>query len=266
MMGPERLSLSIPISVGGLPPADRVDRATAAGYRVLESWWPWAEPVPQPDERAAFVGAFRRAGARLELLNLTEGPSTGGGRGIAGIAGDDAGFTRHTTVVIALAAELGARWINALGGNGGDVATLGRRVRELAALGAPHGIGVVLEPLNRDDHPDYLLAPAEVPALVAELRADGTDVALLADVYHLARSGADPAAYVTEHADLIGHIQLADFPGRGRPGSGSIDFAAVLAALDASGYRGMIGLEHLPDGELVTPETAWAELVERVRP
>ena len=66
----------------------------------------------------------------------------------------------------------------------------------------------------------------------------------LADLYHLARGGEDPAKAVDAYADRIGHVQLADNPGRGYPGSGSLDFPALLGQLDAVGYQGYIGLEY----------------------
>lgn len=266
MIGADRLSLSIPISVPDLPPHGRVAHAAAAGYRVLESWWPWAAPLPSAGDRQRLIDAFRAADARLHLLNLTEGPAEAGGRGIAGRAGGDEAFAAHASAVVALAADLGGRWINALAGNtgpegaGAGRAVLRERVLAVAALGAAADVGVVLEPLNRDDHPDYLLDPVEVPGLVRELREAGADVALLADVYHLARAGVDPAGFLREHAGLIGHVQLADHPGRGRPGSGAIDFPAVLRALDDTGYAGMIGLEHRPGGALLPPDAAWRAL------
>ncbi|HEX4443892.1 MAG TPA: TIM barrel protein [Galbitalea sp.] len=266
MIGVERLSLSIPISVGELPPGERVERAAAAGYHVLESWWPWPELVPTASDRATFVDAFVRMGSRLHLLNLSQGPAEAGGRGIAGVPGNDAEFDEHAAAVVDLAAELGARWINALAGNATSVerprarGVLSRRLRVLATAGVERGVGVLLEPLNHTDHSDYLLDPAEVPQLVRELRADRLDVALLADVYHVASDGKDPVEYVTVNADVIGHVQLADYPGRGRPGTGAIPFNRLLAALDEIGYPGFLGLEHRPDGPLRAPADVWRDL------
>jgi hydroxypyruvate isomerase len=263
-----RLSLAISLLAGDAPPADRVARAVRSGYRVLESWWPWAEPAPAPAELDAFVAALADHDARLHLLNLTEGAERWGGRGIAGLpdAADD--FRANSAAALELGARTGVRWFNVLAGNippqgrAAGLATLEERVLDLARRAAPAGIGLVIEQLNPRDHPDYLLLdPAETAALVGgwAARADG-EVALLADVYHLTGSGADPEAFVAEHAALIGHVQLADFPGRGRPGTGGIAIGRILAALDDAGYSGMIGLEYLPDGALPAPDAFWKEI------
>ena len=86
---------------------------------------------------------------------------------------------------------------------------------------------------------------------------------MLADTYHLARAGSDPVGVIAEHARRIHHVQLADHPGRGAPGTGTVDFAGVVAALDRSDYAGMIGLEHVEGIEpLRPPADVWRALTE----
>ena len=267
--GTTRLSLAISLLAGDAPPADRVARAVSSGYRVLESWWPWPEPAPAPAELDAFVAALERHDARLHLLNLTEGAEAWGGRGVAGLprAADD--FDANSAAALDLGTRTGVRWLNVLAGNippegrASGLATLEERVLRLAARAGRSRIGLVIEQLNPRDHPDYLLGdPHETAELVAgwAARADG-EIALLADVYHLTGSGADPESFVREHAALIGHVQLADFPGRGRPGTGGIAIGRILTVLERAGYSGMIGLEYLPDGALPAPEDIWKEIV-----
>ncbi len=83
----------------------------------------------------------------------------------------------------------------------------------------------------------------------ARRRGAGVDnVALLADLYHLVRMGEDPIAVIDRHAKRFGHVQIADVPGRGRPGTGDIPYPTVLRALERSGYAGHVGLEHKPAG------------------
>jgi hydroxypyruvate isomerase len=87
---------------------------------------------------------------------------------------------------------------------------------------------------------------------VAKVLADVSGrVTLLFDTYHLTNNGEDLLACVDTYGARIGHVQLADSPGRHEPGTGSIDFAAVLAALSGAGYGGLVAAEYRPVGETV---------------
>jgi len=79
-------------------------------------------------------------------------------------------------------------------------------------------------------------------------RVQHDNVALLADLYHLAVNGDDPAEVITRHAERIGHVQIADHPGRNEPGTGDLDIAGYLNLLADNGYDGYIGLEYKPSG------------------
>ena len=68
------------------------------------------------------------------------------------------------------------------------------------------------------------------------------------DVFHMTRMGEDVEAALREHIDVIAHVQIADHPGRGEPGSGSIDFDALFALLDELGYDGWVSAEYRPTG------------------
>lgn len=267
-MDASRLSLCVSLLAGDDPVHDRVAAAAARGYRVLESWWPWPGGTPSPQDIAALAASLAEHEATLHLMNLSEGGPPWGGRGMAGIPAAEEEFWANARTALDLTSQLGIRQLHALAGNvtleGPEECMdhLERTLAELAALAAPLGAEVVVEHLNRDDHPDYLLADPLVAVDIvrrANARSSG-NVGLLADVYHLARTGLDVAEFIGENAELIRHVQLADFPGRGRPGTGDIPIKGVLRALDASGYKGFIGLEFLPDGEpgsLPSPEAFW---------
>jgi hydroxypyruvate isomerase len=77
--------------------------------------------------------------------------------------------------------------------------------------------------------------------------AGGVDnVAFLCDLYHLATNGDDLDTVVAAYTERIGHVQIADAPGRGEPGSGTLDLDGLLARLQAAGYDGWVGLEYKP--------------------
>jgi hydroxypyruvate isomerase len=92
----------------------------------------------------------------------------------------------------------------------------------------------------------------------ARERTSTDRVALLFDTFHLANNGEDLLGVIREWASLIGHVQLADSPGRGFPGTGGIDFAAVLNALWDAGYRGTVAAEYLP-GRDTTASLGWVQ-------
>lgn len=262
------LSLSISILLAAHPLAERVDLAGETGYRDLESWWPWSTEVPAPNDADELVRALERNGARLYLLNLTEGAVEFGGRGLAGVPSQEETFWANATAALQLAARAGTRYFNVLAGNvpaegrSAGLATLERRLAELADRAAPLGIGLLIEQLNPIDHPDYLMGdPDEVVALLKRVagRTSG-EVGMLADTYHLAATDIVPAEFIGANVSAIRHVQLADFPGRGRPGSGAVEFDSVIAALPAAGYSGLLGLEFRPDGESLEPDRLWSEL------
>jgi hydroxypyruvate isomerase len=72
------------------------------------------------------------------------------------------------------------------------------------------------------------------------------NVGFLADLYHLAKMGEDVADVLSRHRESILHVQVADSPGRGAPGTGTLDFEPLLRQLSVQGYGGWVGLEYLP--------------------
>jgi hydroxypyruvate isomerase len=113
----------------------------------------------------------------------------------------------------------------------------------------PSSATVVLEALTVGENGDYPLTTcAEVASVLAET---GPGVKLLFDTYHLTNNGEDLLACVDRYSAQIGHVQLADSPGRHEPGTGSIDFPAVFRALSANGYRGVVAAEYRPEGATV---------------
>lgn len=247
-----------------LPWWGRPAAAAADGYRAIESWWPFDGPVPGDGEVDRFVAGLRDAGTRLVLLNTFGGDLAAGDRGIAADPAAAEVFAANLAVVAGIVGRTGCPVVHVLHGNrvdGVDPAEQARAAAGNLALAArtlaPLGATVVIEPMNTHDCPRYPLPDAasavavldRALALVGDtLRtADGRPpLMLLLDVYHLTRMAQDVPADVRRYGARIGHVQLADVPGRGRPGTGCVDFGAVMDALATVGYTGHVGLEHLP--------------------
>jgi hydroxypyruvate isomerase len=113
---------------------------------------------------------------------------------------------------------------------------------------APFGGTVLIEPVS-GPKPYPLRTAADAVAVVRRARAAGAaNVGFLCDLYHLASNGDDIDAAIDAYADLVAHVQIADAPGRGEPGSGQLDLDRYLAALADRGYRGWVSLEYKPTG------------------
>ena len=108
---------------------------------------------------------------------------------------------------------------------------------------------VLLEPVS--NAPRYpLRRAADALAVIARVTQEtGTEnVRLLADFYHLAVNGDDVDAVIEAHAPDFGHIQIADAPGRGAPGTGTLPLERWIARSRDLGYAGRVGLEYTAPG------------------
>jgi hydroxypyruvate isomerase len=253
-----RYDVNLSLLFTELPLLERPAAARAAGFEAVEMWWPF--PVPDPGDRDvdALLRALSDAGVRLVGLNFDAGDMAAGDRGLLSRPDGSARFRENIDVAVGIAEATGCRVLNALYGNrapGLDIDAQERLALGNLALAAESawrcGATVVVEPLNSYENPGYPLTSSDAALHIADRVVERTgvrNVALLADLYHLTRMGEDPVSVVTRHAGRIGHIQIADSPGRGQPGTGEIPYDAVFDAIEASGYPGFVGLEYRPVG------------------
>jgi hydroxypyruvate isomerase len=122
-----------------------------------------------------------------------------------------------------------------------------KNLRHAADRAAPHGITILIEPLNTVDRPGYLLTRAEQAASILG-RVERANVRMQFDVYHQQIMGGDLTRRIERHLPLIGHVQVAAVPSRAEPDEGEVNCPAVLAALDRLGYAGFVGCEYVPRG------------------
>lgn len=239
-----------------LPLLQRPDAVRAAGFDAAEYWWPFAVAVPGDREIDAFVSSLRNAGVHLAGLNFFAGDMVAGDRGLLSWPGRAAEFRDNVELVVAIGERLGCRAFNALYGNR-DPASTPERQDRLAldnlvfAMNAVARIGgtVLMEAVSGAERYPLRTAADAVAVVGQANRAAGrANCRFLADLYHLTVNGDDLAAVIASHAPLIGHVQIADAPGRGAPGTGGINFAARLRQLADAGYSGWVGLEYKPAG------------------
>jgi hydroxypyruvate isomerase len=265
----QRFNVNLSILFTELPLLERPAAAAAAGFTAVELWWPWTgTPTPGRSELDALRRAIEDAGVRLTGLNFYAGQLPGPDRGALSIPGEESErFRANVDVAAGFAGSLGCTALNALYGNrvdGVDPAEQDALAMEnlVLAARAADRIGAVLlvEALNKPESPRYPLvsAPAAVDVVDRVNEATGLGNAhFLMDLYHLSMNGEDLPSVIERYASRTGHVQIADNPGRGAPGTGSLPLEELLDQLRKAGYEGWVGLEYKPGDEPSSEAFEW---------
>ena len=191
-------------------------------------------------------------GLTMVLHNFPGGDWAAGDRGIACNPARQAEFRAGVGKAIEYATALGAPQLNCLAGKvplgaSDDLLrkTFVSNLKYAAAELKKANLKLLIEPINTYDIPGfYLNRTAQAISIMDEVGAD--NLFLQYDIYHAQRSEGELAATMEKHLARIGHIQVADNPGRNEPGTGEIHYAFLFAHLDRIGYKGFIGCEYKP--------------------
>lgn len=259
-----RFAANLTMLFNELPFPDRFEAAAKAGFGAVEFLFPYAFKA----------GEIRRRlddnGLKLILHNLPAGDWDAGERGIAILPDRVDEFRAGVAQAIEYATVLGVPQLNCLVGKtpaGVDeallrqtlVANLGYAAAELKKV----GVKLLVEPVNTFDIPGfYVNRTAQALALFDEVGSD--NLFLQYDIYHMQRMEGELAATLKKHLARIGHLQLADNPGRNEPGTGEIDYRFLFDWIDRIGYDGWIGCEYKPAGQTVAG-LGWREQLARSR-
>ena len=247
-----RFDVNCSILFTELPVLQRASAAKAAGFGGVEFWWPWEGMAPTDAEADAFVASIADAGVELVSLNFHTGDMAAGERGIVSHPSRVREFRENVAAAVEIAVRTGCTRLNAPYGlrvPGVDVAEQDAVAIEnlafAAQAAAKAGAAVLVEAINSVDIPGFPVdSSAKAMAVLAKTAAP--NVGFLADLYHLAKMGEDVADVLGRYRESILHVQVADSPGRGAPGTGTVDFEPLFARLAAQGYDGWVGLEYLP--------------------
>jgi hydroxypyruvate isomerase len=229
-----------------VPFLDRFEPAAAAGFEAVEFLFPYAFSAAEIRQR------LDRHGLKLVLHNLPAGDWEAGERGIACHPERVAEFRSGVVRAIGYAQALGVGQLNCLAGKAPEGVspavlrqTLVENLRHAAAALKSAGLKLLIEPINTYDIPGfYLNRTAQAAEILDDVGADNAFIQY--DIYHAQRMEGELAATMQKYLPRIGHIQLADNPGRHEPGTGEIHYPFLFAHLECIGYQGWIGCEYKP--------------------
>ena len=248
-----------------LPLLDRPAAARAEGFDEIEMWWPFdGRATPSPAEVDRLVESVLSSGTTLTAMNLYAGTMSRGDRGVLSHPAHVEEFHASLDTALAIARRLGTRLFNAPYGlrlaglpESQQRQTALQNLAHAAARLREVGGTVLVEPLSSP--PDYPLRSAtDATELIDAVRTltGHPDVGLLLDQFHLDSNGHDPVPD-TPTLGYVRHVQVAEPPHRGEPGSGAGRVPSFVADLVASGYRGAVALEYQPTTTTVESLRTW---------
>ena len=230
---------------------ERFAAARKAGFSAVEYQYPYEF---RPGDVAA---AAREAGVQVVLHNVPRGDAERGEHGTACLPGREARFRDDLERALEYAGAVGCGSLHCLAG----VVPAGVERAQLQATYvtnlryAANRLGrerrrLLIEPVSERTAANYFLnSSAQAVRLLDEVAAD--NAFLQYDVFHMQLLEGNLASTIARLLPRIGHMQIADAPGRNEPGSGEINFDFLFAHIDSLGYAGWIGCEYNPRGDTV---------------
>ncbi len=241
-----RFSANLSMLFTEVPLIERFARARAAGFAAVEIQFPYALSIAQ------LQAVLEQNQLDLVLINVPAGDLMQGGHGLAGVPGREQAYRHALLEAVAYARALHVPTVNVLAGRQPPDAdlipclrTLTNNLRRTVDECALHGIQPVIEAINGTDLPGFLIQ--NIAQMQQMLEQPGLETLKLQyDCYHMAMMGENVLAGLQQNIDGIGHIQVADWPGRQEPGTGLLAFEKIFAWLDQSAYTGWVGAEYRP--------------------
>lgn len=245
------LSAHIGYMFNEYPLAERFAAAARAGFGAVE------HPTPYQLQAAETKRLLDDNGLQFSQLAAGgDGPT----KGLAALAGRHRDFREAMKRALDYAETIGCPFVHPMSGvpetaDSEAAAVYADNLAYSVELCEGRTVSVLIEPISRNVVPGYFLhSVAQAAELINALGAN--EIYILIDTYHAAMDGVDAGELIAQHGSSLGHVHIADHPGRHEPGTGETDFTAVLEALKAIGYRRNIGFEYIP-AQITEQGLAW---------
>ena len=253
------------ILIGELPLAEQLRLVKEQGFSEVELWWPFDSATPSRVEIKQFLATLEASGLQLNGLNTYEGGMALGNRGIACWEGAEEELAASIAVAIEIGIATGCRMFNVLHGTidpekdrDEQDARAARNTAWAADALAEIGGTVTIEQLSHIPAYGLKTGAQVIAAMDRAIAVSGaTNIRMQVDLFHMAMIGDDIPAFFDEHWDRIAHVQVADAPGRGGPGTGDLPIDAYLERLRANGYTGRFALEYSASDAVTGDPFGW---------
>lgn len=243
------------------PFLERFEAAAKDGFNAVEIQFPYDTPIPAIQEQ------LKKHNLKCVLINVPAGDLMQGGEGLAAVPARTAEFSAALIECLAYARGLKVSCVNVLPGRCNDdnkrelyLETFKKNLSKTAHALAPFGITTTFEAINTRDMPGFLIhTTQQMLDVLAEVNHPAVKAQF--DIYHMAIMAQDLPGFIRRHTDKIGHIQFADIPQRGEPGTGTLNFPKLFRCIEESGYAGFVAAEYKPT-KLTSRTLAWKQELE----
>lgn len=251
-----RFSANLSMLFTEWPMLERFRAAKQHGFDAVEIQFPYELPAGE------IQAILQQQGLKLVLFNVAADDLLQGGEGLAAVPEKQDEFKAAVALAFDYAKVLKPDCINVLPGRCLDgrrlpeyEKTFRHNLRYAADAFAEIGATTIFEAINSHDMPGFIVdSSAKMLSIWREL--NHPQLRLQYDIYHMSRMREDCAAFLSRHIDKVGHIQFADCPGRGQPGSGEVNFASLFDLIAGLPYQGWVGAEYKP-GSATADSLAW---------
>jgi hydroxypyruvate isomerase len=236
---------------------ERFGAAAAAGFRGVESAFPYAIPAEQLARLLSDNGL-----SLVQILSPVDWD--GGERGIAALPDRVEDFRASLRAAVDYAVQVGGPLVHVLAGNipaglNHDRCreTFVKNLDEAAVAAAKEGLTIIIEPVSARRWPEFFLKRLDQGIEIIN-RVGRDNVKLCFDTYHVQSEEGALVEHLEATMPYIGHVQIGNPPGRNEPGVGELDLLYFLRRLDALNWKGWVGLEYTPSVSTLE-SLGWAE-------
>ena len=258
-----RFAANLTMMFTEVPFLDRFAAAAEAGFTAVEFLFPYDHPAEEIGRR------LHGNGLTQALFNLPPGDWNAGEKGFAALPARFDHLKKSLETALPYAQATGVKRVHLMAGiaersDAKAIEAFYKSVAWAAEFFAPHGLDVVLEPINSRNVPGYFLNDFGFARdLIRELKM--ANLKLQFDIYHCQIIHGDVTMRLREMMDIIGHIQIASIPSRNEPDGEELNYPFVFGELDRLGYRGFVGCEYNPRGR-TEDGLGWFDQYKGVKP